>query len=81
MGDVIQLKKLPYRAKAFKAETVYGAFQVSGTLCGHIDVAVPQGKTLALSPDEVLALLQALQGARKDVLENSRPFDDPRLVD
>jgi hypothetical protein len=69
-----------YRAKPFRAETIYGTFHVSGTLCGHVDVAVPQGKTLALSPDEVDALILALRLARSDVLQNSRPFDDPRLA-
>jgi hypothetical protein len=81
MGDVIQLRPRSYTAKPFRAETVYGVFHVSGTLCGHIDVALPQGKTLALSPNEVLALVQALQGAREDVVNNSRPFDDPRLIE
>ena len=70
-----------YRAKPFRAGTVYGDFRVSGTLCGHIDVAVPQGNTLALTPDEADALIRALTDARRDVLANSDPFNDPRIVE
>ena len=69
-----------YEAKAFRAEIEGGTILVSGTLCGHIDVAMPHGGTYVLSPDEVLSLVLALQGARNDVLRNSRPFDDPRLI-
>ena len=69
-----------YNARPFVVHTIYGTFHVSGTLCGHIDVAIPQGGTLCLTPDEAASLIDALTHSRADVLANSRPFDDPRLV-
>lgn len=72
-------QQVGYAAKLFAASTVFGEFQAAGTLCGHIDLATPS-VTYALSPDEAHALMIALQQARSDVLQNSRPFDDPRLI-
>jgi hypothetical protein len=69
-----------YAAKPFSAQTAFGKFQASGTLCGHVDFAGPFKGTYDLSPDEVLSLIVMLQNARADVLKNSRPFNDPRLV-
>jgi hypothetical protein len=66
-----------YEARQFE---VHG-FKISGTLCGHIDFAVPNGKTYVLSPDEMADLIAAMQAARHDVLENSRPSSDARLYD
>lgn len=79
MGEVVNLCQ-EYDAKLFTVDTVYGEFKIAGTLCGAIDVALPIGKTLTLTPDEAQALIIALTNARDDVLQNSRPFDDPRLI-
>lgn len=72
-------KKL-YRAREFSACTEYGTFRASGTLCGHVDFVGPFSGCYAMSPDEVLALIVMLQMARADVLENSDPMGDPRIV-
>jgi hypothetical protein len=80
MGEVVPIRRV-YEARSFRVETEYGPFLISGTLCGHVDVAVPQGRTLALSPDEVQALTLALESSREDVLASSSPSDDPRLFD
>lgn len=76
MSNVVELRPRLYEAKAFKA----GQFEASGTLCGHIDFATPTG-TYVLSPDEVQAVVVMLQNARADVLENSEPRHDPRIID
>lgn len=70
-----------YEAKGFSAQTEFGEFLASGTLCGHIDFATPKSGTFTFSPDEVVAIIAMLQGARTDVLNNSEPLTDPRLVD
>lgn len=70
-----------YQAKRCLAETEAGTFEASRTLCGHIDFIGPFRGTYSLSPDEALALVIMLQKARSDVLENSDPRGDPRLVD
>lgn len=74
---VIPFKPKLYEAKRFEA----GGFAASGTLCGHIDFVVPRGLTYVLSPDEIADLIGVLQGARADVLANSDPLHDPRIVD
>ncbi len=78
MSNVVQLHE-EYDAKLFTVGTVYGDFKIAGTLCGAVDVALPIGKTLTLTSDEVAALIVALSASRQDVLANSRPFTDPRL--
>lgn len=80
MSNVISFRPALYEAKAFRAETEAGQWEASGTLCGHIDFVGPFAGTYVLSPDEVLALIVMLQGARADILENSDPLDDPRLI-
>ena len=70
-----------YAAIRFEARTAFGQFAASGTLCGHIDFVGPFKGTYALSPDEVLAIIVMLQQARTDVLSNSDPLNDPRIVD
>lgn len=70
-----------YSAKLFSVPTVYGSFRVAGTICGNIDIAVPQGHTLCLSQEEAVALARALMKAKDDVFLHSRPDGDPRLVD
>lgn len=77
MADIVPFKPKLYEAKRFAA----GGFEASGTLCGHIDFVVPSGGTHVLSPDEALAVIAMLQGAREDVLANSDPLHDPRIVD
>lgn len=81
MGNVVEFRPKEYTAKPFTAATIYGEFKISGTLCGSIDLAIPQSVTLAITPDEALSIIRALTAAREDVLENSRPFDDPRIID
>ena len=80
MNNVVSLQSALYEAKAFSAKTETGEFAASGTLCGPIDFVGPFKGTYVLSPDEVLLLIVALQNARADVLKNSRPLSDPRLV-
>lgn len=78
---VIQFKPKLYEARAFRAQTTFGEFEASGTLDGHIDFIGPFKGCYPLSPDEALAVIVMLQRAREDVLENSDPKGDPRLVD
>lgn len=81
MSNVVPLQPPLYEAKLFKAGTALGQFSASGTLCGHIDFLVPSsGSIYPLSPDEALAVIVMLQQARADVLANSDPFNDPRLI-
>lgn len=77
MAEIIQFKPARYEAKRFEA----GQFAASGTLCGHIDLVGPWQGTYVLSPDEAQAFSVMLQQARADVLANSDPQGDPRLVD
>lgn len=80
MGDVIEMQAGLYQAKPFSAETPAGVFRMSGTLCGCIDFHVPGAGTYPLTPDETWAIAQALLNARQDVLDNSRPLSDPRIM-
>lgn len=79
--NIVSLPSDLYEAKAFSAQTALGEFAASGTLCGHVDFVGPFKGTYTLSPDEILAVIAVLQNARADVLKNSRPLSDPRLVD
>lgn len=81
MGTVVELKPKLYEAKLFGASTLAGDFHAAGTLCGCIDFVGPFRGTYTLSPTEVESLISMLQKARKDVLENSDSYGDPRLVD
>lgn len=78
--NVVALRPALYEAKRFEAITVYGPFAASGTLCGHIDFVGPFAGCYSLSPDEALAIIVMLQRARGDVLENSDPTHDPRII-
>lgn len=69
-----------YEAKEFVARTEAGRFTASGTLCGHIDFTGPFKGTFVLSPNEVGAIILMLKAAMMDVIENSDPLHDPRLV-
>ena len=80
MGEVVNLRE-EYVAKPFKVDTIYGEFNIAGTLCGCIDVALPVGKTLTLTPDEAQSLITALTNSREDVLTNSRSLTDHRLYE
>lgn len=80
-ADVIALKPPLYEAERFEAMTKLGLFAASGTLCGHIDFIGPFNGTYPLSPDEALAIIVMLQNARSDVLNNSNPHGDPRIVE
>ncbi len=72
-----------YTAIERSVDVPCGRFIMSGTLCGNIDLALPvaPSTTLNLSPDEVEDLIRALSEVRQDVIDNSRPFTDPRLYD
>lgn len=78
---VVPLRPKLYQAKAFRAETTFGRFEASGTLCGHIDFIGPWRGSYPISPDEAQAIIIMLQQARADVLENSDPLHDPRIVE
>lgn len=69
-----------YQAKAFVAHTTFGPFEASGTLCGNIDFIGPFDGCYPITPDEALAISVMLQQARADVLNNSDPLGDPRIV-
>jgi hypothetical protein len=70
-----------YSAKPFTAKTVFGDFSASGTICGAIDFTGPFKGTYTLTPDEALSVINALKNARTDVLNNSDPLGDPRLIE
>lgn len=74
------IKKTLYEAKRFTAATELGDFEASGTLCGHIDFVGPFRGTYPLTPDEALAIIVMLKQAREDVLNNSNPLGDPRII-
>lgn len=80
MAAVIPFKRTLYDAALFRVQTVFGEFVAAGTLCGHIDFVVPGEGTYPLSPNEALALATMLQQSRTDVLINSEPAHDPRIV-
>ena len=69
-----------YEAKLFTTEAYGVPFKAAGTLCGHIDFVVGR-RTYSLSVDEAMSISMMLQKARKDVLENSDPLGDPRLIE
>ena len=84
----MQSNVLPFRQKLYEAKQFWvfvgesgEQFKMSGTLCGCIDLAVPNGPTFCLTPDEATMLAQALLEATKDVVNNSDPNNDPRLYD
>lgn len=77
---VVPFPQRLYEAKEFRANSSFGEFIAAGTLCGHIDFVGPWGCSYPLSPNEALAVIVMLQRARADVLENSDPDGDPRLV-
>ena len=78
---VVPFKPPLYEAKLFRAMTEEGEYKAAGTLCGHIDFIGPWKGTYWLSPDEALSIITMLQGARADVLNNSDPLHDPRIVE
>jgi hypothetical protein len=75
MSNVIPFDR-SYNAKQFSA----GDWLASGTLCGCIDIATPNG-TFCLTPDEAAALTRAIDLARVDVLANSSPLHDPCIFE
>lgn len=80
MGDVVHMTDRLYTAKQFTAQIGMVTWKFSGTLCGAVDMATDAG-TFCLTPDEILAVVAALQSARDDVLKNSNPNNDPRIMD
>ena len=82
MSDIVPFKPREYTATSFRCSSIYGEFVASGTLCGNVDFVVPQtGFVLNLSIDEIDHLIEILNMARKDVVENSNPYGDPRILD
>jgi hypothetical protein len=79
MSNVIQLKPSLYEAKPFRANTKFGEFMTSGTLCGHIEFHGPWEGCYPLSPDEALAIIVMLKNGVADVLDHSDPLHDPRI--
>ena len=69
-----------YEPTLFAANTEFGRFTASGTLCGHIDFAGPFRGTYPLSPDEALAIITMLTQALADVLDHADPLHDPRII-
>jgi hypothetical protein len=70
----------PARAREYVAKVFWsGPFSMSGTLCGSIDITDGH-RTHCLTPEEVADLIANLHAVRADVLANSRPFTDPRIV-
>ena len=70
MSLVVPFRQRTYAAKGFTVETSFGTFKISGTLEGHVDLAVPNGGTYALTQDEMRLLLAAMNGALEDVHSN-----------
>jgi hypothetical protein len=75
LGSVVPLRRREYTAKQFES----GHYKVSGTLCGAIDISDGH-RTHCLTPDEVAGFIAILHAARADVLSNSDPYNDPRVV-
>jgi len=69
-----------YAANQFTAKIGIVIWKFSGTLCGCVDMATDAG-TFCLTPDEITAVIAALQSAREDVLKKSNPYSDPRIMD
>jgi hypothetical protein len=74
-----------YVAKQFES----GPFVASGTLCGCVDFCDRVGwnnedpalrRTWTLTVPELDGLITILKAARDDVVNNSQPFTDPRIV-
>ena len=78
--SMLQFPNRTYEAKAFTAPFETDCFQLSGTLDGLIDLAVPNGGTYPLSVDEAKLLVVALNGAIADVQENCLYERDARLI-
>jgi len=77
MGDIVQFAAREYKAKAFES----GPFKMSGTLCGCLDFTDGTSGTWCMTIPELDHLIASLRAAREDVVENSRPFTDPRIVE
>lgn len=80
MADIIQFPgDRLYNAKRFPV-TIEGAeWSCSGMIEGLIELHTPD-RSWPLTPDEAHALVIALSNSRIDVLENSRPNCDPRII-
>ena len=77
VDNVFELKPTLYNAKIFRVQ----GWTISGTLCGHIDVATPDAGIYVMSPGELQDLIVGLTQSRLDVLAHSNPMSDPRLYD
>jgi hypothetical protein len=84
MDNVVSFRPREYKAKEFES----GPFEMAGTLCGCVVLSDGYGwregetqirRTWCLTVPELDGLISMLQAARADVVENSRPFTDPRL--
>ena len=79
MSNIVPFAAPLYSAKQFTAQVDGKEWLFSGTLCGNVDMATTAG-TFCLTPREVRAIIAALQSAQMDVLQNSNPNGDPRIV-
>ena len=68
-GKLLEIKRT-YSAKLFTVECQHGDFKIAGTLDGFIDLAIPQGKTLQLTPEEARTLAAQLQSSVEDIEKN-----------
>jgi hypothetical protein len=73
--SIVPFRSPEYVAKVFKS----GPFTASGTLCGCVDFT-DGVRTWCMTVPELDALVAMLEYARADVVKNSRPFTDPRIV-
>lgn len=76
-AELIQFQR-EYIAK----EVTSGPFEMSGTLCGCVcfhDESSPG--TWCLTIPELDHLIGSLQAVREDVVKNSRPYGDSRIVE
>ena len=80
MSEVLKFPSPTYRAKSFTSPFENEEFQLSGTLDGFIDLAVPNGGTYPLSVEEAKLLVAALSGAIADVQANCLYERDALLV-
>ena len=77
MADIVQFKPREYTAKQFTS----GQFEMSGTLCGNVDFTDGVSGTWCLTVPDLDHLIASLRAVREDVVNNSQPFTDKRIVD
>jgi len=63
-----------YTAQLFRVLVDGEEWKFSGTRCGHIDMATPDG-TFVLTPEEAGYIIAGLRAARADVLAHAEPVE------